>query len=138
MLDKNAVAKLRRFMELRDKRDQDKKAAAASEKEYRDAETDVYEALEENPIAGTIKVDLGAPWGIVSFLPRTTYFGRVVDQDQALTYYEQRAMEEVTAPKFVMKRINDEVRDRLEQGKSMPPGIDYYAKRGVTITRQKD
>lgn len=75
----------------------------------------------------------------MSFLPTETYFGKVVDKEKAIEYYEQRAMvEEVSEPKFVMKRINEEVRQRLEEGETeMPPGITYVARRGVRITRQK-
>lgn len=126
-------------MEARQKRDESKTQLEADEKDYREMEAEVYEALEDNPVQGTVKVDLGEPWGVVSFGPRETYFGRVIDDDEAAEYFEQRAMmDEVSKPKFVMKRINEEVRDRIEQGMKMPPGIDYYARRGVTITRQKD
>lgn len=138
MISDSAVSRLRRLMELRQKRDEAKTAAESAEKEYRQVETEVYEELAENPIQGTLKVDLGEPWGVVSFLGRETYFGRVVDKNAAYEYYEQRAMvDELTEPKFVMRRVNDEVRAALEQGASMPPGVDYYARRGVTITRQK-
>lgn len=125
-------------MEVRQARDEAKIASENLEKEYREMEADVYEELNENPVAGTLKVDLGDPWGVVSFLPRETFFGRIIDDEKALQYYEQRAMvEEVSSPKFVMRRINEEVRDCLEQGRELPPGLDWYARRGVTITRQK-
>lgn len=138
MYDQKFIAAGRRLMELRQERDVADKAAKTAEKEYRDAEADLYEMMEEGGAVGTQKVDLGQPWGVVSFLNRTTYFGRIVDQDKALEHYLNRGMgDEVSAPKFVMRRINDEVRDCLEQGKDMPPGVDYYSRRGVTITKQK-
>jgi hypothetical protein len=138
LLDDNAKAKLRRLMEARQRRDEDKKAAEASEAEYRDCEADVYEALQESDVQGTIKVDLGDPWGTVSFRTRETLYGRIIDEDKALEYFNQRAMtDEVTTPKFAKKRINEIVRDMHEQGLDMPPGVDYYPNRGVTITRQK-
>jgi hypothetical protein len=139
VISDEAKGKLRRLMEAREKRDEAKKAAEESEKDYREIEAEVYDDLEESGLTGTVKIDLGQPWGIVSFNTRETYFGRIIDADEALDYFDQRAMtEEVSAPKFVMKRINEEVRDRIEQGLKMPPGIDYFARRGVTITRQKD
>jgi hypothetical protein len=46
-------------------------------------------------------------------------------------------LDEVTSPRFAKARINEIVRDMQEQGQPMPPGIDYYANRGITITRQK-
>lgn len=136
------IARLRRFMELRETRDESKKAAETAEKEYREAEADLYEELaaDDSPIEGTLKLNLGDPWGVVSFGPRETYFGRIIKgmEDEALEHFEQRAMiDEVTEPKFSMKRINEIVRDVKEHGGKMPPGIDFYARRGVTITRPK-
>jgi len=138
MISDDAKAQLRRLMEARDRRDRDEVAAKQSEKDYREIEAEVFETLEDSGVKGSIKVDLGEPWGTVSFGARETYFGRIIDEEAALAYYEQRAMlDEITTPKFSKKRINEEVRDAREQGLDMPPGIDWYARRGVTITRQK-
>lgn len=139
MLSEEVVSKLRRLMEAREKRDTEKKAAEISEAEYREVEAEVYEAFEENPISGSLKVDLGEPWGTVSFSPQETYYGRIIDPDAALEYYEGRAMsDEVIQPKFAKRRINEDVRERIDNQQSMPPGVDYYANRFVRITRQKD
>ena len=84
------------------------------------------------------KIPLGQPWGTITFQPRETIYGRIIDDEAALEYYEGRAMQDdVTAPKFVMARINEEVRERHENGEKMPPGIDYYPKRFVSVTRPK-
>lgn len=138
MISQAAISKLRRLMEAREKRDEDKKAAEASEKDFRAIEAEVFEEFEEAAVQGTVKVDLGDPYGVVSFRTRETYYGTVIDEEAAQDYFEQRAMmDEVSAPKFVMRRINEEVRDRIEQGQDMPPGISFRANRGVTITRSK-
>jgi hypothetical protein len=138
VISQAAISKLRRLMEAREKRDEDKKAAEASEKDYRAIEAEVFEEFEEAAVQGTVKVDLGEPFGVVSFRTRETYYGTIIDEEAAAEYYEQRAMmDEVSAPKFVMRRINEEVRDRIEQGQSMPPGVSFRANRGVTITRSK-
>jgi hypothetical protein len=140
VISEEAKSKLRRLLELRDKRDNLKTALEKSETDYREAEADVYEAMEESGVKSSIKVDLGAPWGEVGFRPRETYYGRIIDDEKAIKYYEERALiDEVSSPKFVMRRINEEVRDRIEAGNmNMPPGVDYYVRRGVTITREKD
>jgi tRNA A58 N-methylase Trm61 len=138
VISDDAKSKLRRLMETRQARDEAKKALEIAEENFRETESDVYEALDEDAVVGTIKVDLGDPWGVVAFRNRETYFGRIIDEEAALAHFEQRAMvEEVSAPKFVKRRINEIVRDALEQDGKMPPGLDYYAQRGVTITRQK-
>jgi len=140
-----AKSKLRRLMEARVKRDELKEALKNAESDFREIEAEVFEALEDlrdpndpNPKRSAIKVHLGEPWGTVSFRGRETYYGRIIDEDAAMDYFEQRQMvDEVTAPKFSKKRLNEIVRDHREQGLDMPPGMDYYPDRGVTITRQK-
>lgn len=138
MLADDAIKKLRRLMELRAKRDETKAAADQAEKEYREGEADVYEALADGPMDRLNNIDLGEPWGKVSFHAKETIYGRIIDEDAALEYFEQRAMaDEVTKPKFSMARINEVVRDAVEQGESLPQGLDFYPRRFVQITRKK-
>lgn len=140
MISNDTKSKLRRLMELRQDRDEKTQAAKVANEAYIEMELDVYEAFEddEEGVEGTLKVNLGDPWGVVSFRTRETYYGRIIDDEAALEYFAQRAMvDEISAPKFVKKRINEIVRDHIEQGIDMPPGIDYYPQRGMTVTRQK-
>ncbi len=140
MLTQEDIAQLRRLMELRQERDDTEAAAKAAKQAYQEAEIELFEELSEGPVSRLNNVDLGPPWGKVSFGSRETYYGRIIKgmEEDALTYYREREMGDVvTEPKFVMKRINEEVRQRRESGEHMPPGIDWYARRGVTITRQK-
>jgi hypothetical protein len=141
MLTEEQLSKLRRLMELRERRDETKKAASTAELEYRDAEADVFESLDNGPVRRLNNVDLGPPWGKVSFGARETHFGRVIKgmEDEAIRYFRRQGMEDaMTEPKLVPKRLNEEVRQRIEDNETMPPGIDFYTRRGVTITRQKD
>lgn len=136
MISEEAKSKLRRLMEARTRRDEAKKTLEDAESDFREIEAEVYEDLAD--VRGTLKVDLGDPWGEVSFRQRETYYGRIIDDEAALEYFESRQMvDEVSAPKFVKARINEIVRESMETDGEMPPGIDYYANRGVTITRQK-
>lgn len=138
MISEEKLATLRRFMEVRVRRDEAKKAYEEAEKEYRDFEADVWEELSDNPVQGTVRVDLGDPYGVVSFYPNETYYARIIDSEAALQYFEERAMlDEMTEPKIVMKRANEVVREMIEQAESMPPGLDFYPRRNVRVTRQK-
>ena len=131
------TSRFRRLVELRDKRDQDQAAAKRSEKEYREYEAELIEELEESPVKGTIKIDLGDEFGVVSFQSKETYYGRVIDKHKAQEYFEQRALvDEFTEPKFVMARVNELVRQSIENGDTIPDGIDYYPKRYISITRK--
>lgn len=138
MISEEAVAKLRRLMEAREKRDTDKKQSEASEKEYREIEAEVHEELAEGPMDRLNGIDLGDPYGKVSFHAKETVYARVIDPDAALEHFEERAMiEEMTQSKIVMARANELVREAKEAGESMPPGLDYYPRRYVQITKQK-
>ena len=145
IVSEEAKSKLRRLMEARTKRDELKADLKAAEEDFREQEAEVFDALEElrdpnDPRAkrSAIKVHLGDPWGTVSFRGRETPYGRIIDEDSALEYFEQRQMiDEITTPKFSKKRLNEIARDAKEQGVDLPPGMDYYYDRGVTITRQK-
>lgn len=135
------VAQLRRLMELRAARDEAKKTAEATDKAYKSAELDLFEQLDNGPMPRLSNVDLGPPWGKVSFQRRKTEFGRVIKgmEDEAIAYYEKmQVADALTKRKLVMKRVNEDVRAALEEGQPLPPGIDYYTNRGVTVTRQKD
>lgn len=132
-------------MEAREARDSAKSEYDRLSNECNEIELDVYEMFEgtdddgDPHIQGTLKVPLGEPWGTVAFRARETYFARIIDEDDLQKHYEERAMiDEVSAPRFVKKRLNTEVRDCLDHGIPLPPGLDFYAQRGMTITRQKD
>lgn len=125
-------------MELRTKRDEDKKTAENSEKAYREAEADVYEALSDGPTDRLPNIDLGEPWGKVSFHAKETIYSRVIDEEALMEHFEQRAMvEEVTEPQFSKARLNEIARDYVEQAEKLPPGLDFYPRRFVQITRKK-
>src|SRR3954465_9303697 len=129
---------LRRLLEARQELEAASAAEKAARKDHNEVELDVFERFEESGQMGTLKVDLGEPWGVVSFRTRETHYAKIIDQDEVQDYYEKRAMmEEVSAPKFVMKRLNGDVREAIELGQQPPPGLSYYTDRGVTVTRQK-
>lgn len=136
ILSQQTLAQLRRLMELRDAKDEAEVAAKRAAASYRDAEAAAFESL--SGIKGSIKPDLGPPWGYVQFSARETHYGRVYDEQAAKEYFERMKMTgAMSAPKFVKKRLNEIARECREQDKTPPPGIDWTTSRGVTITRQK-
>lgn len=138
MVSDEDKAKLRQLLEARQQYDEARAAEQAAKKAKDEIELEVFDRFEDSGQMGTLKVDLGEPWGVVSFRTRETYFAQIVDQDEVQEFYEQRAMmDEVSAPKFVMKRLNEDVRQAIELGQPLPPGLSYYASRGMTVTRQK-
>lgn len=129
---------LREFLHLRAARDTAKAAAKRAEEAYREAEAEVWQAIEDCGLKGDLKLDLGEPHGEVRFGKRATDYGRVLDKDKALDYFDSRAMtDENTETKISEARLNELVKNILEAGGQMPPGIDYYTRRYVAITLPK-
>lgn len=135
--EEQIASEFRRLVELREKRDEDKAAADASEEEYREYEADLFERMLNSPVKGTRRIDLGEPFGVVVFTPRETKYGRILDLDKALDYFDSRAMsDEMTKPGISKRKLNELVRELLEQGKPLPDGVDWYANRGITISKK--
>lgn len=137
LLSPQKMDQLRRFMEIRDRRDQLRVELKTAEEEYRDAEADLYEVL--RTIKGKVKVDLGEPWGWTGFGGSETVYATVHNEAEALEYYSKLASTAAVAgPKLKMGILNSEVRTALETpGTPLPPGVGWTKKRVVSVTRQK-
>jgi hypothetical protein len=138
VLGTDLATKLRRFIETRESRDEAAATAKRLEEEYRQEEAELWDALEDSPMLPPYKVDLGEPHGIVTFQNKETYYGRIIDEEKAQEYLEQTAqVDEFSKPKFVMARVHELVRSKLEAQESPPDGFDFYAKRYISISRPK-
>jgi hypothetical protein len=137
VINPKIVAKLRRFLELRDAKDETEAAAKAAKKAHDDAELELHQILSEG-VDGTLKVPLGDPYGTVSFLPQVTKTANILNDRTLEAYLEERQMmDEYSKPQLVKGRLNEMVRDFEERGEPMPPGLEMYKKRYVRVTRPK-
>lgn len=131
------ASKFLRLLELRTKRDEKKTAAEESERSYRAYESELFDELEESPMQGRRRIDLGEH-GVVSFTPRETFYGRIIDKDAAMNFFEERGQTDLmVTPKISAQRLNELVREHLDMGRDMPPGVDWRPVRGITISRPK-
>src|SRR5687768_2099250 len=123
-------SKFRRLAELREDRDIAKKTAETAEAEYREYEAELFVAIEDSSLRGTVEFDFGGDLGVIRFQPRSTIYGRVIDKNAALDAFENEALvDEMVAPKFEARRLNEYVRDRLETGQELPDGVGYYERK---------
>src|SRR5947209_10914589 len=130
-------ARFQRLLELREQRDIDKQKASKSEREYRDAEAELYQAIEEAGIRGRLKFDFGGDLGTASFQTRSTNYGRVIDKDAAIAALKAEGLDEVVFSEAIReKRLNELVRDRLESRADLPDGVDFYSRKGISISRK--
>lgn len=138
MLGEDLVAKLRRLYELRETRDIDAKTAENSEKQYRAFEQEVFEELANSPLVGAQKVDLGGDIGVITFTPTETTFGRILDKDRAVESFKEMARDDEFAEVKISKaRLNEYVRECLDNNTSLPEGVDFYTNRRVGISKPK-
>lgn len=126
---------LKTLVTLREHRDRLKADADAAEREYREQEAYVWEKMDNNGDQ-SIKKDLGNQ-GVVSIQRRNTVYARVIDSEVLTDELDNigRA-EEMTKAAFEKKRLNEYVRECLEQGTPLPEGLDFYEKRYVAIKQE--
>lgn len=137
VISDETTAALRRFMELRDARDEAETKFEAAKKDYREAEAELWDALKEG-VEGSLKIPLGPPWGTVSLSPQATTYGKVLNERRLQDYLEERQMlDEYSAPKLVAGRLNEFVRKIKEQGEKMPPGLDSYERKYIRVSMPK-
>jgi hypothetical protein len=130
-------SKFQRLLELRETRDIDKARAKKSEEAYREAELELYEELKDSGMRGRIGFDFGGDLGRASFNLRTTHYGRIVDKEAALKSLKASGDYDVIYTDSIREgRLNSLVNTRLETRKDLPDGVDFYTKRGITISRK--
>lgn len=128
---------LARFYEKKQLHHHLKTESERASEDYRVAEQDVLDAMEELGIK-TFTVNLPGI-GEVRFTKRKpTVYGRIVDADSAfLAFDKQGRADELFAPKVQAGRLNELVRECLEQGIPLPEGVDFYERAGVTVSKTK-
>lgn len=130
-------SKFRRLAELRQDRDIDKAALERSEKAYREYEAELFEAIEDSTLKGSVEFEFGGDLGTIRFSPRRTIYGRIEDKNLAYESFENSALiDEMTSPKFEAKRLNEFVRESFEAGRDLPAGVGFYEKKFWTISRK--
>jgi hypothetical protein len=128
---------LARFYEKKQRHHHYKTESDRATEEYREVEAEVLDVLEG---LGIKNFTVNLPGiGEVRFTKRKpTVYGRIVDPDAAYMALEaQGRAEELFAPKVQASRLNELVRESLEQGMPLPDGVDFYERAGITVSRTK-
>lgn len=128
---------LRIFYEKKQRHHLMKAESDSATEDYRQAEEDLIERMEELGLKN-FTVDLPGV-GEVRFTRRKpTIYGRIVDADAAyMALADQGRADEMFAPKVQASRLNELVRESLEQGMPLPDGVDFYERAGITVSRSK-
>lgn len=127
--------KFRQLADARRERDMAKQAEKRAEERYRSLEAEIVQMVEDSGMKGKWTFDFGGELGTISFQRKSTIYGRVLDLNTALETLEQEALvDEMTVPKIESRRLNEYVRDRLENGQEPGDGIDFYERKFVSIS----
>lgn len=114
----------RQLQELRDRKDADAATAKQSKEAYDRAERRFFDALDGMGV-GSIKVD-----GVL-YVPTATVYGTVQDKE-AFSQWAEMEMPELLEPKPRAQLINELVRERLDTGQELPPGVGFYSREYVS------
>jgi hypothetical protein len=128
-------APFRRLVELRRNSDELKTASKKAEEEYKAFEGELWDRLHDSAMQPPFKFDFGGDLGEISFSPAETIFARLLDKDKAMRYFKSQSQDdEFVETKFVGGRLNDEVRERIDDGRPLPPGVDFTPRRYISIS----
>ncbi len=90
------------------------------------AEIEFFERMEHEGV-GSIRVD-----GVANFVRAETVYGQVQDRAEFIAWAEQEAPE-LLETKERKKLINEIVRERIDSGEELPPGIGFYTDQYVSL-----
>lgn len=101
-------------------------AAKEAKLEADAAEHLLFERMETEKV-GSIRID-----GMGNFVRAETCYGQVQDSDE-LERWAVENMPELFEPKPRKKLINELVRERLDAGEALPPGLGFYTDTYVSV-----
>ena len=126
---------LHNFYAKKDTHHRLKTESDAATADYKAVEQDVLDKLEELGVK-TLTVELPNVGSVRFTRRKPTVYGRITDIDAAqAAFAESGRADELFAPKVSASRLNEYVRECLEQGTPLPSGVDFYERPGVTVSR---
>lgn len=109
-----------------------------AKREYKAAEQDFWMDMEEGDDT-TFSKDLGEGYGKVTFSKRETITGRILDKEAAEASLREMGLDEaVLQPHHEVRKkvLNEHVNSWLKEGSPLPKGIDFIARRYITVTKK--
>lgn len=132
-------SRARRLVDLKDEKNWKEKEAERASKAYADEEREFWSELaDELGDIKTVTLDLGDGYGTVQLQRRETITARIVDKEAAVVSLEAAGLGPgmLGVPEIRKRALNEEVRDRLQRGEALPEGVDFNARRYITVTRK--
>jgi hypothetical protein len=113
------------------------KAKVKAEEAKKRAEADMNEAMAKAKLPGGT-FDLGSGYGNVQFNREQKVNSSVFDESAAIAYFEKQGMAKGYVEGKVRKKpLNQLVREALENGQELPPGVEPRVTKYVKVTKRK-
>lgn len=127
----------RRVIDKRADYEKARKEKAKQEKLMKSAEADMNDAMAKAKLPGCT-LELGPGYGNVRFNREQKVLSSVFDEEAAIKYFEDHGMLTGYVQGKVRKApVNQLVRESLENGQELPPGIEPRVTKFVKVTKQK-
>jgi hypothetical protein len=127
----------RRVIDCRATYDAAYKARVKAEAAKKSAEADLNEAMAKAKLPGAT-LELGAGYGNVQFNREQKVNSSVFDEEAAIAYFESKGMTAGYVQGKVRKKpLNQLVREALENGQELPPGVEPRVTKYVKVTKRK-
>lgn len=110
--------------DLKERRDTAKAEYESLNEEYKLAEADLLERMDEEGSEGTKA-------GGVNFVPAETPYAQVQDRAEFVKWAQEND-DELIEPRERKELINALVRRHLDDGEPLPPGLGFYVRRYVS------
>jgi hypothetical protein len=124
---------LRQLVDLKRAKDNAKRLYEEAERAHKELQAKIWSQMETNGDK-TLTKDLGPGYGVIQFGHRQTVYARVLDKDSLKAALVDMDREEIIKDDFEKRRLNEMVRDYLERGEELPPGLDIYTTDYVAIS----
>jgi hypothetical protein len=118
------TAEARRLAKLKAASSKAAERADKAKQAFEDAQRKFYDHMQDEGI-GSIKVDG------TNFVPAQTVYGQVQDRE-AFIAWAQENEEELLEPHERKALINELVREAVDNGTELPPGLGFYTKEYVS------
>jgi hypothetical protein len=127
----------RRVIDKRADYEKARKEKVKQEKLMKSAEADMNDAMAKAKLPGCT-LELGPSYGNVQFNREQKVNSSVFDEEAAIKYFEEKGM----LPGYVQGKVrkapvNQLVRESLENGQELPPGIEPRVTKFVKVTKRK-
>lgn len=127
----------RRVIDKRADYEKARKEKVKQEKLMKSAEADMNDAMAKAKLPGCT-LELGPSYGNVQFNREQKVNSSVFDEEAAIKYFEEKGMLVGYVQGKVRKApVNQLVRESLENGQELPPGIEPRVTKFVKVTKRK-